>query len=282
MEKRCDLHTHSYYSDGTFSPAQLIAEAERTGLSAIVLCDHNTVKGLPEFMEAAEGREVEAVPGIEITTEYRDTELHILGLFLKNEHYAPITAMMEDLLRRKEKSERELVEALARDGIDLSYDEICKKTRGGYVNRAHIAVALVEKGLAPDFRSAFKMYLNPDRGYYVPPKRFDVFETIRMLKSMGAAVVLAHPFLNLDEARLREFLPLAKACGLDAMETVYTKYSPEVTTLACAIAEEFDILPSGGSDFHGDHKPDTHMGSGRGNLQIPCDFLDQLRLRTMP
>ena len=279
MVHLCDLHTHSFYSDGTFSPAQLIDEAERTGMRAIVLCDHNTVAGLPEFLQAAEGRDVEAVPGIEITTEYEGIELHIIGMYLRAEHYPRITAMMEDLLLRKEKSERELIEALRRDGIDLSYEQIRKKTQGGYVNRAHIAVALVEKGLAPDFRSAFKMYLNPDRGYYVPPKRFDVIETIRLLKSMGAAVVLAHPFLNLDEAALRAFLPLAKEAGLDGMETLYTKYSPETTRTAIAIAEEFGILQSGGSDFHGAHKPDTQMGSGRGDLRIPLDLLHELRHR---
>lgn len=280
MEQLCDLHTHSYYSDGTFSPAQLLEEAERTGMSAIVLCDHNSIAGLPEFLEAARGREVEAVPGIEITTEYEGIELHILGLYLTREHYGTITAMMEELLVRKEESERALIEALRKDGLDISYDAIRAKTQGGYVNRAHVAVALVEKGYAPDFRSAFRMYLNPDRGYYVPPKRFDVFETIRMLKSMGAAVVLAHPFLNLNEAQLRVFLPKAKEAGLDGMETLYTKYSPQTTRIACALAEEFGILHSGGSDFHGSNKPDTGMGIGHGDLRVPLALLEQLRKRT--
>lgn len=280
MEQLCDLHTHSYYSDGTFSPARLLEEAEHAGLSAIVLCDHNTAAGLPEFLEAARGRAVEAVPGIEITTEYEGIELHILGMYLPPRHYGAIAAMMEDLLVRKEASERALVEALCREGLDLSYDEIRAKTQGGYVNRAHIAVALVEKGFAPDFRSAFRMYLNPELGYYVPPKRFDVFQTIRMLKAMGAAVVLAHPFLNLNEAQLREFLPKAKEAGLDGMETLYTKYDPQTTRTACALAEEFDILQSGGSDFHGSNKPDTAMGFGHGDLRVPLGFLEQLRKRT--
>lgn len=279
MEQLCDLHTHSYYSDGTFSPAQLLEEAERTGMSAIVLCDHNSIAGLPEFLEAARGSYVEAVPGIEITTEYEGIELHILGLYLAQAHYGRITAMMEDLLVRKEASERALIEALRGVGLDISYDEIRAKTQGGYVNRAHIAVALVEKGLAPDFRSAFRMYLNPERGYYVPPKRFDVFETIRMLKRMGAAVVLAHPFLNLNEAQLRQFLPKAKEAGLDGMETLYTKYDPETTRIACALADEFEILQSGGSDFHGSNKPDTQMGTGHGDLRIPLALLEQLRTR---
>ena len=280
MEQLCDLHTHSYYSDGTYSPAQLIEEAERLGLGAIALCDHNSVAGLPEFMEAAKGKNVEAVPGIEITTEYRETELHILGLQIEPCHYGRITAMMEDLLIRKERSEQALIQALNRDGMDLSYEQIKAKTKGGYVNRAHIAVALVEKGYAPDFRSAFRMYLRPEMGYYEPPKRLDVLDTIAMLKSMGAAVVLAHPFLDLDEASLREFLPKAKETGLDGMETLYPKYSPETTRLACQIADEFGILHSGGSDFHGSNKPDTQMGVGHGDLRIPCDLWRALSQRT--
>jgi predicted metal-dependent phosphoesterase TrpH len=255
----------------------LIEEAERLGLGAIALCDHNSVAGLPEFTEAAKGKDVEAIPGIEITTEYRETELHILGLQIAPSHYDRITAMMEDLLIRKERSEQALIQALNREGMDLSYEQIKAKTKGGYVNRAHIAVALVEKGFAPDFRSAFRLYLRPEKGYYVPPKRLDVFETIAMLKSMGAAVVLAHPFLDLDEVGLREFLPKAKECGLDGMETLYPKYSPETTVTAFRVAEDFGLKQSGGSDFHGENKPDIALGTGRGDLHIPSNWLNKLR-----
>ena len=101
MEKLCDLHIHSHFSDGTCSPAELISLAKQAGLSAIALCDHNTVSGLPDFMAAGEGSGVETVAGIEFSTEYADTELHILGLFIKLEHYGIIHAMMEDLLRQE-------------------------------------------------------------------------------------------------------------------------------------------------------------------------------------
>lgn len=280
MERLCDLHTHSDYSDGTCSPARLVELAAEKGLAAVALCDHNTVAGLPEFAQAAEGASVEAICGIEVTTQYRETELHILGLGLSPCHYGTITEKMKDLLVRKEASERAMIDALRKDGFDVSYDRLREKTKGGYVNRAHVAAALVEMGKAPDFRSAFRMYLNPDRGYYAPPERFDSYETIFWLKSLGAAVVLAHPFLNLDEAGLRAFLPEAKERGLDGMETVYTKYSPETTALAGKIAEEFGVLHSGGSDYHGSHKPDTHMGVGHGQLKIPYRFWELLRRRT--
>lgn len=280
MRALCDLHTHSNFSDGTDSPEQLLAAAQKMGLKAIVLCDHNSVKGLPEFMEASARYTVEAVPGIEFSTEYQGVELHILGLYIRPVHYPQITAMMEGIMERKERSERELVEALCRNGMDLSYDAIKGKTRGGYVNRAHIAAELVERGYASSFDEAFHVFLSPRRGFYVPPKRLDAFDVIRFIKSIGGAAVLAHPFLSMDEQLLRQFLPEAKCCGLDAMETLYTKYDGDTTQKAIAIAAEYGILQSGGSDYHGTNKPDTRLGCGRGDLQVPIEFLEQLRLRT--
>lgn len=272
----CDLHVHSYYSDGTCSPAELIEEAEKLGLAAVALCDHNTVAGLPEFMAAAQGREVEAVPGIEFSTDYRGTELHILALFVKPEHYGVITAMMENWKQRKEQSNIDLVTALDRAGYHLSYDEI-RARANGYINRAHIAAALTEKGYTASIQEAFKKLLNPSKGFYQPPEKLNAFDIIRFIVSIGAAPVLAHPFLNLNEAGLRQFLPEAKKCGLAAMEVRYPKFSPEETALAGALAEEFGLLESGGSDFHGANKPDIRMGTGRGELAVPEQWLTALR-----
>jgi len=139
----CDLHVHSHFSDGTWPPAAIIAEAERIKLDAVALCDHNTVAGLPEFLAAGKNSPVETVPGIEFSTDYQGTELHILALFVKPEHYEAITRMMEDWKKRKEQSNIDLVAALNRAGYDLSYDTIQRKSNG-YINRAHIAAALTE------------------------------------------------------------------------------------------------------------------------------------------
>lgn len=272
----CDLHVHSTYSDGTYSPAQLIDEAERIGLAAIALCDHNTVSGLPEFMESARGRGVEAVPGIEFSTDYRGTELHILALFVKTEHYGAITALLEDWKQRKEQSNIDLVAALNRAGYDLSYEAI-KAKGNGYINRAHIAAALTEKGYTASIQDAFKKLLNPSKGYYTPPRKLDAFDIIRFIVSIGAVPVLAHPFLNLNERELRQFLPAAKQCGLAGMEVLYPKFSPEETAMAAALTEEFGLLKSGGSDFHGANKPDISLGTGRGELEVPWEYLQLLR-----
>lgn len=277
MEKFCDLHTHSTASDGSIPPSQLPQMAVDCGLSAIVLCDHNTVAGLPEFLEGAKGLPVEAVPGIEFSTEFEATELHILALYIRPEHYPAINAVLEDFKRRKAESNMQLVAALKDAGIVIDYDEILRQH--SYINRAHIAQALTEAGYTESVKEAFKKYLAPEKGYYTPPKRPDAYEIIAMIKSFGAVAVLAHPFLNLDEGGLRRFLPEARDRGLDAMETLYAKYDPETTALARKIAGEYGILESGGSDFHGTAKPDIQMGTGRGDLRIPLSFLTRLKDR---
>lgn len=278
MEKLCDLHTHSTYSDGTLTPAQLIALAQEKKLSAITLSDHNTVAGLPLFLEAAEGSGVEAVPGVEFSTEYEGTELHILGLFIKPCHYEKINALLQQFLDRKETSNRQLVQRLRDVGLDLDYEEI-RKQASGSINRARIAAQMVEKGYCESVKQAFSDWLSPKKGYYIPPLRPDAYETIRFIKSLGAVAVLAHPFLSLKEAELRAFLPEAVAAGLDGMEVYYAAYDEETTALAKKIAAQYGLLESGGSDFHGQNKPDIDLGSGKGNLAISAKLLEKLKSR---
>lgn len=275
MNKLCDLHTHSTASDGSLTPTELVALAKQTGLAAIVLSDHNTVEGLPEFLAAGEKYGVETVPAVEFSTEFEGIELHIIAMFVKPEYYGVITERMDDFKIRKEKSNIDLVFALQKAGFDLDYDRI--REGHSYVNRAHIGQELTRLGYTESVQEAFKTYLSPKQGYYVPPKRQDALETIAFIKSIGAVAVLAHPFLELDEAGLRKFLPLAKAAGLDAMETVYSKFDPDTEKLAKAIAEEFSLLQSGGSDFHGSAKPDIFLGKGRGNIAIPYEILEKLK-----
>ena len=274
--KYCDLHTHSHYSDGTYSPAELISEAEAKGLSAVVLCDHNTVEGLGEFFAAAKGKAVKAIGGVEFSTDYGEVELHIVGMFITPEYLEAVDGMAAELRRRKDESNIALVENLQRGGYDIDYSEI-KAANPGIVNRAHIAANLVEKGYTGSIKEAFDTLLAKDGEYYVQVRRLDVFETIKFIKSIGAVAILAHPFLNLTESELREFLPRAIESGLDGMETLYSDYDEETTALAVRIAAEFGIKQSGGSDFHGDRKPSISLGTGRGELRVPEAVLDGLR-----
>ena len=149
------------------------------------------------------------------------------------------------------------------------------------MNRAVIAADMVKQGYCASVKEAFAKWLDPELGYYVPPQRLDVFEAIRLLKSVGAVAVLAHPFLNLTAEELRVFLPQAVAAGLDGMETEYPSFDAETTALARSMAHEFGLLPSGGSDFHGANKPDIRLGYGRGELRVPKEVLDRLEERCL-
>ena len=276
MEAICDLHIHSAFSDGTMTPAQLIDLAQQLQVEAVALCDHNTVAGLPEFLDAARNSGVWAVPGIEFSTDYEGTELHILALFVKPQHYAEITARTEQMLRRKEQSNLDLIAGLKTAGIHIDYDAIKAAHPAGSINRAVIAAEMVRLGYCGSVKEAFGSWLSEKRGFFHPPERLDALETIRFIRSIGAVSVLAHPFLNLEEAPLRTFLELAAEAGLDAMEVYYPKFTAEQTELAERLVEEFDLLPGGGSDFHGTNKPDIRLGTGRNNLHIPISVLKKL------
>ncbi len=271
----CDLHTHSTYSDGTWTPAQLISGAEQAGLSAIALCDHNTVSGLPDFLTAAKNSPVEAIPGVEFSTEYRGRELHILGLSVERAHYDEVNDLLQQFLQRKDKSNRDLVTRLNQAGMALDYDAIREQCAGS-INRAVIGAQMLRLGYCESVQQAFSDWLSPKKGFYVPPLRPDAFETISFIGSIGAVAVLAHPFLALNEQELREFLKPAKEAGLKAMEVQYSLYSRETTELSAQLVREFGILPSGGSDFHGDNKPDIRLGVGKGNLHIPLSYWEDL------
>lgn len=279
MDKLCDLHIHSHFSDGTCSPTELIELAKRAGLQSVALTDHNSIDGLPDFLAAAEGSGVEPIPGIEFSTEYQNVELHILGLFIEPRHYDKIGQLMQQLLERKEQSNRQLVDRLNQAGYAIDFEKLKASTPNGFVNRALIAAEMTRKGYTESVKAAFKSFLAPERGYYQPPRRPDAYEIISFIKEIGAMAVLAHPFLNMDEAMLREFLPQAIACGLEGMEVLYPAYDAQTTALAQEIVRQFGILPSGGSDFHGKNKPDIQIGVGRGNLQIPMSYLDALRAK---
>ncbi len=279
MEKMpcCDLHTHSCYSDGTCSPAELIRLARATGLSAVALCDHNTVAGLPAFIAAAENSGVEAVPGVEFSTDYLGLDLHVVMLFVQPQHYAPITQRLARVRQAKAESNEMLTQALRSAGMKLDYENLRAQAPDGYINRAHIAAELTRLGYTASIKEAFSTLLAPGGGFYTPPKRPDIFETIDFIKSLGGRAVLAHPYLNLNDKQLEVLLQKAVAAGLDAMETRYSRYDESTTRKARETAARFGLLESGGSDFHGDNKPDICIGTGAGDLHIPLQILEQLR-----
>ena len=161
--------------------------------------------------------------------------------------------------------------------FDLAFETDYPDNNVEGFNRAHIARILCRKGYIERPADAFEELLKEGCGFYIPPKRPDVFETIKFIKKNGAVSVLAHPFLELSADELRCFLRAAKPAGLDAIETNYSKFDDEMIKQACAIAGEMELARSGGSDFHGDAKPDVEMGTGRGSLEVPFDYYEDLR-----
>lgn len=277
MLKLCDLHTHSVFSDGTFTPMEIIDEAIRIGLSAVALCDHNTVDGLPEFLSAAEGKRIDAIAGSEFSVDYCGTEIHVLGLFIPQKYFSQVADAMTEVNRSKEQSNLELIDSLSRVGIHLDYDEIKRTTPNGLVNRAHIATAMAEKGYVTSKNEAFRTYLSPEWGHYKEPMRLTVWEILDFLREIKAVPVFAHPFLDLDEPQLRTLLPMAKEKGLVGMECFYSTYSEETTETSLRLASEFGLKFSGGSDFHGAKKEDIALGFGHGNLRIPYEWCIELK-----
>ncbi|MBO7249925.1 MAG: PHP domain-containing protein [Clostridia bacterium] len=277
MKQICDLHTHSVFSDGTYTPTEIICSAIDIGLSAVALCDHNTVDGIPEFLAAAKGKNIEAIAGSEFSVDYNGKELHLLGLYIPEDKLNIISDLMIEGHELKEKSNIDLVNALNKIGYTISYAEVKSKSPNGKINRAHIAAELTRKGYTESIAQAFKTVLSKKAGYYIEPKRLDVYETIEFVKSIGAVPVLAHPFLNLSEAELRAFIPSAQKCGLVGMECYYSLYDEERTNKSVSIATEFGLKPSGGSDFHGSNKPDIRLGVGKGNLEIPYEWVKAIK-----
>ena len=272
---RCDLHTHSVFSDGTYAPGEIVAEAKRRGL-IVALTDHNTAAGLPEFMDAAQKLGVTAVPGVEFSTEHEGKELHLLGLFVLPEHYAAVERMVKEQHILKEISNMELVERLNQAGYLIDYVKVKGRNPNGNANRAHVAAELLEQGYVTSVREAFDTLLSNDGGFYVPPSRLQLIDAIKELDRIGVLPVLAHPLQELTETELRELLPNAVAAGLAGMETMHASYTPETISLAEKIAAEFNLLFSGGSDFHGSVKPDIFLGTGKGWLCIPPEVYSDL------
>lgn len=274
--KICDLHTHSNYSDGTLTPTELLNLAVDLGLSAIALCDHNTIDGVKEFKDAAKGKPIEAVAGTEITTEYNGIELHILGIAIPDESLSLVDGFCASLNKRKREANRKMIAALNAAGYEVDYDKLVSYTAQGQINRAHVASELVKNGYCETVRDAFKTLLRDGGEFYKSPKREDSFETIAFLRKIGAVPVIAHPFFSTTPENLTEFWPKAKSAGLVGMETLYPMYDEKTTVLAKETAEKYGFSHSGGSDFHGENKPYITLGSGRGDLAVPYEFYEKL------
>lgn len=274
----CDLHCHSTCSDGSCTPEEVVELACAAGLSAVALTDHNTVEGVERAARAAEGR-IAFCGGCEFTTQAEGRELHLLGLFLDPVRAAPLQSALEEQLRRKEQSNQRTLEALAAAGYPLEYEEFVAHYGGGVKNRVHIARYLMEKGIVADIDEAFRDLLSPSGGYYRGVEKLDFFEMIPRIAEAGGVSVWAHPLQRMDPATFERLLPKAVACGLDGLEVYYPAFSAEETELLRSRCRDYGLIESGGTDFHGEHKPGLRIGTGYGAFRVPMSCFAQLKAR---
>lgn len=272
MEKYCDMHLHSTCSDGSMTPTELAEAVKAAGLSAAILSDHNTVKGIREFAEAAKRLGFESAGAVEISTTYG----HVLGLFLPEESWEEADRWLRTWEKGNEKSYRDLAANLRNAGFDVDYDVIQGKYPESNINEAHFARELMAQGVVSSVEEAFKKYLGDGNGYFVSAPKPTAEEAIEVICSWGGVPVQAHPVLNLLWNEIEEYLPRAKKLGLVGVEVYYSDYSAEDTKRMMEICRESGVLPSGGSDFHGVSKPEIAIGVGKGNLRIPYEWFKEL------
>ncbi len=270
MTRKIDLHTHSTASDGSFSPKQLVRLAQDVGLAALALTDHDTVEGLAEAEQEAQKLQISFVPGVEISVKFEGPgHFHLLGYFIDYRH----PALVETLTKLKEARacrNQLMLKKLQALGIDIQWEEVVAVSGGGEIGRPHLARILVKKGLVKDIDEAFEKYLAKGASAYVPKARLTPEEAFKVIHQAGGLTSLAHPYyLKLAPEELTAYIIHLKELGLDAIEAYYTDHSPEYTRFLLELAQKLGLLVSGGSDFHGDNKPEIALGSGKGNLLVP-------------
>ena len=267
-----DLHIHSNISDGTCSPEELIELAAQAGVGTIALCDHDTTSGLKRFLSHAAVRGLEAIPGIEISAEWKNGHCHLLGLgegvFSKD-----LDSVLQKIRVGRRERNVAICEKLQRLGMPVTMEELQSVAGGEIIARPHIARILVKKGFARDIQDAFERYLVKGGAVYVDRFRVQPEEAVAMLKNTGARVFLAHPSqLHIENSRLQDFVKELAETGLDGIE-VYTPYTPdEMITAYSEIARRCHLRISGGSDFHGINKLGHNLGYYRLGKPIP-DFV---------
>lgn len=272
-----DLHVHSDKSDGSFSPSELVDYAVQKNLRAFALTDHDTTEGLDEALAAAEGKDIEVIPGIEFSTEYEGKDIHIVGLYIdyKGEIFSrQIQKFVDSRIERNKK----MCENLRSAGIDISYEKLTAKFPGAVITRAHYGKYLLDHGFVSCMPEAFDKYLGDHTRYFVPREKVTPMQAVQLILDAKGIPVLAHPTLyHMSDKRLELLLYRLKEIGLIAMECLYSTYSPSEERHMKKLAEKYGLLPSGGSDFHGTTKPKLDLATGYGSLAVPEEILINLK-----
>ncbi|HOW42523.1 MAG TPA: PHP domain-containing protein [Candidatus Omnitrophota bacterium] len=255
-ERLADLHVHTVFSDGTLTPQELIDRAGGIGLAALSVVDHDTVEGVRPSIDAGRRAGIEVLPGIELTAEYGDLEVHILG-YLFDDRHPPLLKQLEQLKQNRIQRVHAMLAKLEAMDIHLAAGQVFALSSSGTVSRLHLARAMVQAGITASLWEAFDKYIG-DRGpAYVMGFKLTAQEAIALILEAGGVPVLAHPYA----LRRNALIPELVAFGIKGLEVYYPEHSPSMVEAYLQIARTYNLVVTGGSDFHGQAKPDVKLGS---------------------
>ena len=272
-----DLHVHSTFSDGTLTPTQLVELALKSNLEAFALTDHDTTEGIEEALLAAKNQDIEVIPGIEFSTEYKGKDIHILGYYINpyDKHFCDKVA---EFRNSREIRNRKMCVKLKEMGFDIDYDSFVAEFPDSVITRAHYAKYLINHGYIKSMDEAFEKYIGDDCPGFIPREKITPAQAVTLILECGGIPVLAHPILyKFSDSALETLVSELKRVGLKGIETIYSTYSNDDEKLIRRLANKYKLLITGGSDFHGSNKPNLSLGCGRGDLYIPAKLLVTLK-----
>lgn len=277
-----DLHSHSTMSDGTDPPTRVVELAASSGLSALALTDHDTLDHLPQARDAAGAHGLRLVPGCEISCELAGRapgSMHLLVFFVED---APgeLPDRLRELQAARDERNVQIVETLNAHGVPITLEAVHAQAGPGSVGRPHIARVLMEHGHVASIQEAFDVWLAKGRPAYFERDRLSPEDAIELTHASGGVGAIAHPMsLGLADGALDEFIGKLASAGLDGLECEYGAYLAEERGPLHELAARHRLAATGGSDYHGENKPGLSVGTGRGDLQVPDEYLDELDAR---
>lgn len=278
-QRMIDLHTHSTFSDGSFTPEQLAGEAARIGLAAIALTDHDNVEGLDRFLAACTAQKVRGIAGVEISLDFTDGTMHLLGYFIDHHNQSLIQHITRLKLGRVHRNQ-EILKQINAMGMPLTMGEVAAFAGEDNVGRLHFAQALVARGYVASKDEAFQKYLAKGKPGYADRARMTPAQGVALIRNSGGLAVLAHPFtLNLGKQALENLVGELARAGLQGIEVLYPQQNAKLVKQYSALAEKFKLTATGGTDFHGAPMPDIKLGLGFGDLNVPDSILAELDAR---
>lgn len=269
---RIDLHSHTTASDGALSPTELVQKAHAIGISVLGITDHDTVEGLDEARLEARKHGIRIVQGVEFGIEVSGTEVHMLG-YLFDDKDPVLLEKLSELQNGRLNRGKKMVDKLRAIGIDITWAQVASIAGDGSIGRPHVAQALIEAGYASSIEEAFDKYISRGRPAFVERTHLTLEECIDLVHQAGGAAVLAHPTFVKDVEYL---LPRLVQAGLDGIETYYGRYTEETIASIEKLAEKYNLVTTGGSDFHG---LDALSHAELGSVDVPLKCLEELERR---